>query len=466
MSSDPIQIASPNETAALTPPTGGERNFAGWLILAILFAVLIAGELGASFTNATQAKMDEFDSQLKLIVQEEQSEAKPSLGSPGPKEELSKLESQFASQKKLDDLGNELYAAVLTEEKKPVPVSVYQPLLSSKSDSAKSIGRIYAPGKLSLDDARSLQKRLSGEKDFVVRLAIVQALEKAGDRTARAKMLPKPSPILEGIATLGLMGLMGASVFVWFGYFAARSSGDLRPAGLRNGALTLPQADQFAIRAAQLFCGWIVIGLLCLELFGKARVDQPPALFAQGFAMLAFVPLLFRIPLGQTRLSLADLGLTRENLGRNVLWGLAGFAAEIPVAVVLSLLMMALFRFLPTPQHPAEEELRQTTSPVTIAAILFVGTVVAAFWEEILFRGLLFPALSRLCKSIPLGALISSIVFASIHPQGAAVWPSLCVVGLMSCALSYQTRSLVPSIVMHFCHNAVLLALTVQTSSG
>lgn len=439
--------------------------------MALLFALLFWGELAGSIRNSTHAKMDDFESSLKQIVLTEEPAAKgagglQSMAEEDPKADLRSLEAQLAAQTKLDNLGREIDAAVLTEEKKSVPASVYGPLLHSASPEAQAYGRIYEPGKLSLQDARSLVKRLAANKDFVAKLASVQALEKAGDRTARNKLLPASSGLFMAILPYALLGLIGASVFVWFAYFALRSSGELRPEGMLNRALSGIQADLFAVRAAQLFCGWLLIGLLCRSVFGGSEETNAPAMFAQGFAMLAFVPLLFKFPLGQGLPTLAELGVTKEKLGRNILWGVAGFLAELPVAMILSELVMMLFRFLPTPQHPAEHELQQTTNPLTVAAILFLGTIVAAFWEEIVFRGLLFPALSRICKSIPVGALASSFVFASIHPQGAAVWPSLCVVGLMSCALSYQTRSLVPSMVMHFCHNAVLLVLTIQWSGG
>ena len=61
-------------------------------------------------------------------------------------------------------------------------------------------------------------------------------------------------------------------------------------------------------------------------------------------------------------------------------------------------------------------------------------------------------------------ALVSSFLFASIHPQGPVLWAALASVALFSCFLAQKTRSLVPSITMHLAHNTTLLALTLLVS--
>ena len=55
------------------------------------------------------------------------------------------------------------------------------------------------------------------------------------------------------------------------------------------------------------------------------------------------------------------------------------------------------------------------------------------------------------------GALLSSFIFASIHPQGLLGIPVLMVVALMLCAVSYQTKSLVSNIMLHALHNGATL---------
>ena len=85
-----------------------------------------------------------------------------------------------------------------------------------------------------------------------------------------------------------------------------------------------------------------------------------------------------------------------------------------------------------------------------------------------MFRGLLFPAISRVApnasRRVLFGAIASSLLFASIHPQGIALWFALGTVGVASCILVQYSRSLVPSIVMHAAHNFTLLVVGIVVS--
>jgi membrane protease YdiL (CAAX protease family) len=465
--------AKANNPPVLLYPTAPEdpplpRNYLGWVALVVMFALVVANAIAGSIDRSQDARFNEFDDQLKSIVQAEQAKNRPigalaALDSSDPAKDLRSLDKQLSKRKDLDKLGNAIYAAVLTEEKKPVPATIYQPLQKGTMDATRAMGAVYSSAKFTLPEARALARRLDSSSLFVAKLASIQAFEKAGDKTARARLLPKSSPASAAIVSLGLLGLMGGCIFCWFGYFAARANGELRPLGLLNGGISLAQADRFAVRAAQLFAGFLVIGLIGEIAFKSETLSPGPALL-QSAAILVFVWLLAKAPLDTGKLSLAALGFSRENLGKHVVWGFAGFVAELPVAMLLSEIISFLLKFLPVPEHPATQELQQNHNLLTVFSILVLGTVVAPIWEEIMFRGLLFPALARVCKSIPIGAVASSLVFASIHPQGAALWLALGMTGLMGCALTYQTRSLVPSMVMHFFHNMTLMVLTILVS--
>ncbi|MEA2553045.1 MAG: protease family protein, partial [Fimbriimonadaceae bacterium] len=87
------------------------------------------------------------------------------------------------------------------------------------------------------------------------------------------------------------------------------------------------------------------------------------------------------------------------------------------------------------------------------------AAVIAPFWEEIMFRGTILPALSTVLGRPLWGILLSSFMFAAIHPQGVPLWLGLGLIGGMNAMLAYQTKSLVPSITVHAINNSLVLAL-------
>jgi hypothetical protein len=83
--------------------------------------------------------------------------------------------------------------------------------------------------------------------------------------------------------------------------------------------------------------------------------------------------------------------------------------------------------------------------------------VVAPVVEELLFRGVLLPAVNRLVGARP-AIVIVSLLFALVHGH----WPSMVPLFMLSTALclAYIYRgSLMTSIVMHASFNALTIAV-------
>jgi membrane protease YdiL (CAAX protease family) len=94
-----------------------------------------------------------------------------------------------------------------------------------------------------------------------------------------------------------------------------------------------------------------------------------------------------------------------------------------------------------------------------VLSLFFLASIEAPIFEETLFRGIFQPALAAIVKRPWLSGVITSFLFASIHPTGVPAWPALALIGGMSVFLTYQTRSIVPSMIMHATHNALTLAV-------
>jgi len=91
----------------------------------------------------------------------------------------------------------------------------------------------------------------------------------------------------------------------------------------------------------------------------------------------------------------------------------------------------------------------------------FVSTVVIApVLEEIMFRGIMFTALTSRWR-VWLAAIVSSLAFAFLHGQ-VNVGIYTFIFGLLLCWLYRKSRSIVPGIILHFLNNLVAFWLLSQ----
>lgn len=94
---------------------------------------------------------------------------------------------------------------------------------------------------------------------------------------------------------------------------------------------------------------------------------------------------------------------------------------------------------------------------LTRAAVFFVAIIAAPVFEEIVFRGILFPWLVRRAGLWPAVVLVS-VLFAAMHLHLPSLLP-LFLLSTMFCAAYARTRSLWVPIGMHACFNAVTIIL-------
>jgi membrane protease YdiL (CAAX protease family) len=117
------------------------------------------------------------------------------------------------------------------------------------------------------------------------------------------------------------------------------------------------------------------------------------------------------------------------------------------VAVVLG--VVAVFGHSLTPEQIAPSP--NTATEVHWITIL-LAVVIAPILEEIVFRGILLPALvSR--KGWIKGSIYSSLIFSAVHGPAA---PIIMIFSLYLSRMYYRTRSIIPGIILHMIHNAVV----------
>jgi hypothetical protein len=439
-------------TERVAPPVE-HRNPLGWIALALLFAFLIFNTSERKASANPEARRASYSARLKTALAMREAGSNPIAlalsGDQSPDDGLRELERDAAPKHRTDAVESAVWVAVRTELNESVSSADIQPL--KQDPKYAPFAQVY--GSESLGKPQAAQIVASLEKgDALQKLAAAHLRAKAG-----LPALPKATLSVNlGTVVIIFSGLVLASGFAWIALVSFGLAGELRNLGPASKVQSGAEADVFALRAATLLVAFLglntIVGLLGFD----SRVAQ---LLAYG-PMLAVVPLVLR-----RRPSMADIGLSTRKLGRDILLGLWVFLLELPVTAGVALLGALLLRNLPQPEHPATTALQNTHDLGTILVTLFMGTIVAPFWEETMFRGLLFPALRNVLRGPIPAALVSSFLFASIHPQGPVLWAALASVALFSCALAQRTRSLVPSVVMHFAHNATVLTLVILASN-
>jgi len=146
---------------------------------------------------------------------------------------------------------------------------------------------------------------------------------------------------------------------------------------------------------------------------------------------------------------LRDL-LNKVNLGsrdltkRAVLWGLAGFAAALPLVWTLSLLSLVL---VGGGTHPAIPIFINSDS--TLDRVLLLGTIclLAPIFEEFLFRGFLLNRFNKML-GVYSGTALSALVFAAIHLSLGSFLP-LMGLGVILAIIARHSGSLWASVVTH-----------------
>lgn len=195
---------------------------------------------------------------------------------------------------------------------------------------------------------------------------------------------------------------------------------------------------------------------------GRPAPETAPAAFAglllvsDVVQLLALGYLWFR--LRGRGLTLDEIGLSRKELGLNIVIGVGAAAVVIPCAYMLGLATHTLGeRFFPNiapPHHPLGI-LTATSSSWEIRGALFIGAVVGApFLEEIFFRGALFGALRRK-QSFWAALLASSAFFSILHPQLPLGFLPIAALGGAFAALYEWRKSLVPGMVAHALNNSI-----------
>jgi membrane protease YdiL (CAAX protease family) len=226
--------------------------------------------------------------------------------------------------------------------------------------------------------------------------------------------------------------------------------------------------ETFAVWMCLFFGTSILLGMLPFENPTTAMYLQPLIFF--GSLICLVWPILRGIPFSQVR---QDIGWTWDNPLREIMCAIPTYLATlsllVPGFVIMFILMALVSVFQQTPEfaspigpsHPIQELLAE--GGTTMVLMIFVTACIAApIVEETVFRGILYRHLrdvksfSARWMSVLFAAIINSLIFAAIHPQGIYGIPILAMLAIGFSLAREWRGSLISSMAMHAIHNTLV----------
>lgn len=445
------------------------RRFGGWMALWTIIGLLCASSLWSYFSR--DASSDRQYLQVSTayrtwVLQSEAAKRYPIFGRAGGESlneglgsSLDDLIAQVVEGRSQSPNAARLYVSMRYE--KGVAIKPQDLALLEKSDKReeRAFARVYGTASLPKEEA----DRLIGtfpDQGFTYTMARIHAREKSGDKGVRTWLLPN-SEIVQPLAALALlMGSLFLGMVILGSFLVLRITGKAKPAGHPVGKLNPRRADAFAGTAAIMLFAYLAISIGAQLLLGSFLPGESSSIVGGMLAIGATIFLLTRgkLPNGP---GLEVFGYDRSRLGKDILWGVGGFFAGVPLFMTCACFSQFLFSGLPSPDHPLTFDIQSNQSIPMLLLVLGLASVIAPIFEELCFRGVITPATDSLFGGPFMGIVASSLAFAMIHPQGIPGWLPLAMIGGTAAMLAYQRKSLVPAIVYHAVHNCFVLTMTV-----
>ncbi len=456
-----------------SPELSLHRTWIGWALLFLFFTFSIGSALyGFTRNKGTSPLEDNRALRTQLILGLTLRANSPSMGDANLRQakdllKESKDEEAIAWRLLVDRLetpvekplskGSEKDLTTLSKSKSPSSRAVTE-FLKSSEFGTKGGKPTLSPGVSALP-----------ERDLRKEIAQTIVLESQGKKSEAAKIFPlsRVAPMLLVIA--GAMFVVFGGIGAWLYFIIGSKSGTIRPKGFPTGPLTEAMADRLAIRAGLLllaFVGMMIFGAALGSV--KSLTNSPVAETVAGLLPYAFmIVLVLMLPTDAVfgdKFRTKGIGASLDGLLIKIGIGTGGWFANAALLMVAILISIPLMRVLPTNSHPAGEQMLANPDAATMIRVLLMGSVAAPIWEEIVFRGMLFPAIARKTNSVAWGVFLSSLLFAAIHPQGPGAWLLLGTIGGLNCVLTYYTKSLIPGIVLHMLNNTAVFAFAYFSS--
>ncbi len=247
-------------------------------------------------------------------------------------------------------------------------------------------------------------------------------------------------------STVGLAGLMGLMVLLW--YVATRPPLPRRPA---------PDESPFVYDP--LLWALVIFLLVLLNaptinlLLGDLQMNASNTIYL----LAVLLPLMFLASLRVQPDALGQIQWFTGSWWKQVGIGLMGYAAYVPFLGALLLLTLFVAPALPAEQtNPIGERVTESKTTLQWLWTFAQVAVLAPVIEEFVFRGVLFKVLWQRTGQVWLSALVSGYLFAAIHPQFLGGIFPITMLGTILALVYAHTRSLLPCIIIHAINNSLI----------
>jgi len=215
-----------------------------------------------------------------------------------------------------------------------------------------------------------------------------------------------------------------------------------------------------ALGVFSLFIMFQIMALIVYRaLWGEVKTPGSVAGFALVMYMFNLVTLaVILLSAGRGGDALEALGFRSLPLFRALWTGCYAFLLFIPVQFVYGVVLHLVWSALTDRPFPIQETAESffEASPAVFAVLLVVATLIAPFFEELVFRGFLQGGLEKSLGS-GAGVAITAALFTVAHGGKGAlqIFPVAIALGLFY----RRTRSLPACMAFHFCINASAVAV-------
>ena len=135
---------------------------------------------------------------------------------------------------------------------------------------------------------------------------------------------------------------------------------------------------------------------------------------------------------------------------------------SIGIIILFDALERVIHQIVPTPDYIIDlGKIMQPESTLGLIFLFLAVVIMAPIGEEIVFRGFLQKFLEEHWKDITKAVLVTSLFFAMIHFN--PYWTiQIYLLGVILGFLSWKTKSVIPSIILHSINNGMAFILTVS----
>ena len=167
-------------------------------------------------------------------------------------------------------------------------------------------------------------------------------------------------------------------------------------------------------------------------------------------------------------MSLIVKRVPRQDFWRAIRWNWPkNWSSYLLVGMLLSFALQGVAHFLPIPKVLPVDQFFRT--PAEAWALSLFGITLAPLFEELFFRGFLYPVLARRF-GIATAVLVTAASFSLVHaPQLGRAWGPVLVIFLVGLALTITravTKSVAASLIMHIAYNATISVLLFVGTDG